>query len=741
MPALPVVHLVHPPPYGEVPFKHLGLCYVAAGLRSDGFDTRYHDLSEQHHRSGSDFYDALILRLSRHAGDMSDLPRLDLLGEVLFPELADSALATVIRAQVDEALARLGAARAVCISFNTLTSYFTAALGKALRQQGVVVLLGGPLAGYAPVADLLLHLGTTDALIAGDGDLHAGPALRALLAHQPPSDVPGARWLENGVAKTTPPAPPPALDLLPRPLFEGNVLDSFIPLQASRGCGRSCAYCSESGIWGPRGHRRRTPARVAEEMTAHASAYGLNDFHFHDDLLNGNRRWMDELVRELSHGRYTWESFFEPYGLDANLLGRMRDAGCRLVKYGIQSFSPTLLRTMKRPPDVDQVVDVVVHTYRLGISTHFDMLIGHPGETEEDHRRNLALVEELFGLTGERLYFSLNPFYLSAGSEIERHPDRFHTTLRHATPEDHVAPMAVALRAVDPYPEGYQSDVPRDTTMRRMDELSAILRRHGKDYLYLGQQNVPGEGTEPRTMLPDLRDGSHAQVTVREARAAGDADLCLPAIVLREDSNLRLFPDPGRVRVLAGPARGTKAYVEALEGLPTGGVLRILGGEATLDRDLAPVLAAARRHLRSCVLETNGLRFSQPAFTKAMVRYGLSHAVVLLLGLDAPTADELGGVAGSFDLALEGARQLIAANVPTEVGLVLTERTVNDAHRLSGMVSVGVPGASQLRVVVTRLRGTGAPPLPDPSKVQAGVSRLLELARQSGQRVVLEDRG
>ncbi len=741
MPPLPVVHLVHPPPYGEVPFKHLGLCYVAAGLRSHGFDTCFHDLSEQHHRAGSDFYDALILRLSRHAGDMSDLPRLDLLGEVLFPELADSALAAVIRAQVDEALAHLGVARAACISFNTLTSYFTAALGRALRQQGVVVLLGGPLAGYAPVADLLLHLGAADALIAGDGDLQAGPALRALLTHQPPREVPGARWLEDGVAKTNPPAPPPALDLLPPPLFEGNVLDTFIPLQASRGCGRSCAYCSESGIWGPRGHRRRTPARVAEEMRAHASAYGLNDFHFHDDLLNCNRRWMDELVCELSHGRFTWESFFEPYGLDASLLGRMRDAGCRLVKYGIQSFSPTLLRTMKRPPDVDQVVDVVVQTYRLGISTHFDMLIGHPGETEEDHRRNLALVEELFGLTGERLYFSLNPFYLSAGSEIERHPERFHTTLRHAIPEDHVAPMALALRAVGPYPVGYQSDVPRETTMRRMDELSAILRRHGKDYLYLGQQTLPGEGKEPRTMLPDLRDGARAQVTVREARAAGDADLSLPAIVLREDSNLRLSPDPGRVRVLAGPERETKAYVEMLEGLPTGGVLRILGGEATLARDLAPVLAAARRHLRSCVLETNGLRFSQPAFTKAMVRYGLSHAVVVLLGLDAPTADELGGVAGSFDLALQGARQLIAANVATEVGLVLSGRTVDDAHQLSGLVTERAPGAAGLRVVVTRLRGPGAPPLPDPSKVEASVSRLLGLARESGQRVVLEDRG
>ena len=73
-PPLPRVDLVHPPPYGEVPFKHLGLCYVAAGLRAEGFETRYHDFSERHHRAGTDFYDELVLRLSLQAGDMSDLP-------------------------------------------------------------------------------------------------------------------------------------------------------------------------------------------------------------------------------------------------------------------------------------------------------------------------------------------------------------------------------------------------------------------------------------------------------------------------------------------------------------------------------------------------------------------------------------------------------------------------------------------------------------------------------------------
>jgi len=728
MPERPLIDLVHPPPYGEVPFKHLGLCYVAAGLRASGFDTRYHDVSEQLHRAGSDFYDDLILRLSQHAGDMSDAPRLDLLTEVLFPEFGDSALATTIRAQAHETAQRLPHARAVGLSVNTLTSYFAAALGKILRNQDVIVVLGGPMMSYPPVADLFLRL---------DGDVYAARLFQSLLDGTPPRDVPAARWLERDTIRLNPGLGGPNLDTLPSPVFEGNVLDQFIPLQASRGCERSCVYCSESGIWEGQGVRRRSPARVLEQMDGLALEYGLRDFHFHDDYLNGHRRWFDELLQGLSHGRYSWESFFEPYALDTDRLGRIRDAGCRLIKYGIQSFSPSLLRLMKRSPDVRGIVDVVVRTYQLGISTHFDMLIGHPGETEEDHRRNLTMIEELYQRTGERLYFSINPFYLAAGSEIERHPERFHTVIITAEASDHAPPIAEALRSIGPYPVGYRSGICADSLRRRMAELSSILRRHGKDYLYLGQDRVPTVGQEPRRMLPGL-DGSVPK-TVRESRAAGDADLALPSIVLREDSNVRLFPDHDRISLLSAP-RDQQALELALDHLPSGSTVRILGGEATLCPSLPEILLAIRQRGLSCCLETNGLRFSRSAYAQALARRGLTRATVLFLGLDARVADELAGMDGAFELAIEGARQLIAAKVSTDIGLVLSDRTVEEAHRLVELVEERLPGASGLRVVVAKLRGPNPPSLPDPNRVEEQVRALLTRAR-AGIRVVFEDRG
>ena len=308
----PVVHLVHPPPYGEVPFKHLGLAYVAAGLRTYGFDTTYHDISEQFHRKGEDFYDDLILRLSRRAGEMSDLPFLDLLGEVLFPEHGDSPLAARIRAQADQTLASLDGAKIVGMSFNTLTTYFVAALGRLLRSRGVCVLLGGPLSSSAPLSQLLLRLGAADAVLAGAGDVAAGPLVESLVEGRSPVGVPGAMFLSEGRVCENLPEPCPPLDSLSWPELDGNILDWFIPVQASRGCTRRCRYCSETGIWGRKGYDRRDAGNVVGEMRARADATGLTDFHFHDDLLNGSRPWMDCLVGLLKDVGLTWESFFEP---------------------------------------------------------------------------------------------------------------------------------------------------------------------------------------------------------------------------------------------------------------------------------------------------------------------------------------------------------------------------------------------------------------------------------------------
>jgi radical SAM superfamily enzyme YgiQ (UPF0313 family) len=727
-----IVDLVHPPPYGEVPFKHLGLAYVAAGLHRAGIETRYHDFSELLHRRDDDFYGDLILRLSRSAGDMSDLPSLELLGEVLFPDLAgqgDTELASIIRSRAEAAADELSGATIVGLSFNTLTAYFTAALGRRLRERGVRVMLGGPISTFAPVTALMLRLGAADAVLSGEGDTEASALALALIRGQGLGSVPGAIWLRDGVVCANRPAPPPDLELLPWPDFSGNVLDQFVPIAASRGCPRRCAYCSEPGLW-PRGARRRRPAWIAAEMDARAEVTGLADFHFHDDLLNGSRAWLEELVSELRGRGFTWESFFEPYRLDRPLLEAMRDAGCRLVKYGVQSFSSETLRRMRRPAALDRVVETIVATYDAGISTHYDMLIGHPGETDEDHERNVRAIRELYDRTGDRLYFSLNPYYLAAGSGVERAPKRYGVRVRFAEPCGLPRPLAEAVAAGPPYPVGYESDVPRDTLMRRMDELAAILAEHGRDYLFLGKRELPPAGPRGRRMLPpsprpspERRGGSTVRV-----------------LVLADSSNLRLWPTHGGLELAAREGASFAEVRTILTRLSPGSRVLVTGGEPTLGKTLAQILAVCRLLGLPCRVETNGIRCTGGRFAAGLRRHGLSLATVVLAATDEDLADRLGGLPGSFELAIEGARSLVDAGVAVDLGLLLTRESLEGASRLADVAAGRVPPIRRVRLLLAPPGGPASVTLPSRADAESALDALRDRAVHLGLDAVLEDR-
>ena len=738
MTKLPCVDIVHSlPGCGGRVFNNSGLCYIAAALRKDGFDTRYHDFVGLCLKPGSgfyDFYDDLMRYTYRNSTALVGVADLSLLSEVLFPEHSDSALAATIRAQVSQALTHLEGARVVCLSFNTFTTYFTAALGVALRRRNALVLLGGPSSYYAPVANLMLHLGAADALIVGEGEISAPMALRALTHGQPPCGVSGARWVENGVVRAEPVSRPP-IDTIPWPVFDGNMLGGQIPLLASRGCIRSCAYCAAPYRSGGYGCRRRSPKEVDAEMHSHAYQHSIENFVFNDDMLNSSRLWMESLMQQLSHGRFLWACLAEPCGLDGPLIERMRRAGCVGIGFGVQSFSPSLLRRMNRSTNVEGQIETIILSYRGGIHPQIDVIVGHPGETDEDHQRTLDAVEKISQETNGQVNVKFYLFHLAPGSEIDRFPERFGVAIRYANPDNFVMPLARALRAVEPYAVEWQSNVTVEQAEQRATSLLAVCRRCGT------QAAILKDKTQPEKKSARVDRAREPSRLVQKALGDGMAHMLRPALVLRADSNLRMHADPGKIRVLAGPGSQSEAYVAAINSPGLGDGLRILGGEASLSPVLlASLLAAARRQMVPCTLETNGIRFSQPSFAKSIVRSGLSRATVLLLGLDRETADELGGVDGSFDLALEGARQLIAAGVSTELGIVLSNRTLDNLPKLVELATHSAPGHSGLQLIVTKLVGKEAPALPRLTLTEWSIEQLVEAAKVNQTRIVIEDR-
>lgn len=489
------VVLVHAPPHGEVPFRPIGLGYLAAVLQAEGVDAILADVSAEEGRAGTDVYDDAILYLSERVGDVSDGLDPQVLMEVLHPEdfpqrlpLSDGVLRQVERHA--DRLAELG--DVFLFSANIITYYAAAGLAQRLRQRGRKTAVGGPSVRFAPIRDLLLRCGAFDAAVVGEGE----PVVTALVAGLRRGSVaglPGVAWLDGdpvgGVVRAEPPAPPPDLHALPDPLFPREHVRDFVPILAARGCAARCSYCSEPFHWTL---RRRTPEAVVAEMDRAAERYGCENFHFHDDTINEDLRWFDRFLAllEARGGRYRWESFCGPMGLDQERLHRMRRAGCVLLKMGVQSFSHDTLKRMRRLRHADRLKEAIVAAERAGISMHYDMLICFPGETEDDHRHNLRVVEEVFA-DARTVYFSLNPFYLSVGSEVHLRAERYGIQVRAFDPATLPPHLAAVVRAAGELPVGFRYDIPREVVLRRIKEMGEVLKRHGRDYLYLGQEEVP----------------------------------------------------------------------------------------------------------------------------------------------------------------------------------------------------------------------------------------------------------
>lgn len=484
------VVLVHSPPHGEVRFHNIGLAYLQGALERAGWDAVTADVSWDEDVAGTDFYAELIGDISAGVGDMGDGPDPRRLLEVLRPDAFDEVrpVARTIAAKAEAWSARLlPRGDLFLFAANTLTLDFAAAVAARLRAAGKPTAVGGPSLWFPPLRRLLLALGCFDAVVQGEGEDVADPLVLALAERRAP-DLPGVSRLdEGGAVVERAPGAPPDIHRLAWPSFRGTELIGFVPALTSRGCAHRCSFCSETSNWAA--YRFRRAADVVHEVETRAAAAGLGELHFHDDQINGNLPFLDELCALLAGrgGGLRWDSFAGPQGLVPERLARLRAAGCIRLKVGIQSFSPDVLRRMRRGANPDALAAAIVDTAAAGIAMHYDLLTCFPGETEDDHRRNLQVVEAIHAQRPD-VYMSPNPFYLSLGSETMREPERYGLTLRYFDPDTLPAPLRDTVRGAGRFPVGYTSSVPRETVLRRLSDLGQVLARYGKDYLYLGKE-------------------------------------------------------------------------------------------------------------------------------------------------------------------------------------------------------------------------------------------------------------
>ena len=426
------IGLILVPAFGERgSFTPLGLAYLNGALRDAGHTPAFHDLNTRVRQEDPDLHGALIAHgFSPDVGGFfgPDIPLILQLGA---PETCPpDETATRILNRVASDISTLPTMQLALLTLWDSNVYYALAMGRALRARGVQVVMGGPSVRLTPLRTLLLRLGAADLMMVGEGETRVVEVARRVLAGASLEGIAGtATWTHSGGIQETPiPADLRIHDLV-RPTFEGMPTDNILPILTSRGCIRDCSFCTERFNW--KRFRQRHVDDVLDEIEALMTTHNCRDLEFNDDLVNGHPRWLERFLDALIARRWDlrWSCFMEPYRLSPALIDKSAAAGCQLIKFGVQHFDPQMLRIIGRGEEVSEVVDVLHRSADAGIRVSFDIIPGHPGETEAAHDINLRTLPEV--LDGrDRLEVNINPFLLLYGSRVHQDPERYGVSIQ-----------------------------------------------------------------------------------------------------------------------------------------------------------------------------------------------------------------------------------------------------------------------------------------------------------------------
>lgn len=173
----------------------------------------------------------------------------------------------------------------------------------------------------------------------------------------------------------------------------------------SRGCAYNCYYCNS--IERAQKVRMMTAENVIKEIEDIVSL-GIKDILIFDENftfdINRVREICEELLSKKINIRWHCRSRAD-MKLDITLLKKMRDAGCRMIQFGIETGSQRLQKIINKNLDLEKAKHIIKMTKKAGILTYGNFMFGLPTETKEELRQTIN-----FSLQLDLDYVSLSLF-------------------------------------------------------------------------------------------------------------------------------------------------------------------------------------------------------------------------------------------------------------------------------------------------------------------------------------------
>jgi len=307
--------------------------------------------------------------------------------------------------------------RLVGFSIVSLQFPYALRLARAIkRQSDVPIIAGGVHATMVP--EDVLATGAFDYACVGEGEFALLQLVGALEKGGETGNIPGI-WKRVGKEIIRNPVGPfPELSVLPfkdYSIFDfqrlTDVRDGWVGVMAGRGCPFVCTYCfNHQMVQRYRSERKKrvselhyvrfsSPQAVVAELGYLARTFDrIRMFIFDDDVFTLDQKWVEKfctLYRE-SEIRIPFTVNAHVRCFSAMTAERLAAAGCRIVKFGVESGSEKIRReVLHRYMTNSQIARAFARAHRAGLHSSAFLMLGLPLEKKEDMLATVNLLAEI----------------------------------------------------------------------------------------------------------------------------------------------------------------------------------------------------------------------------------------------------------------------------------------------------------------------------------------------------------
>jgi len=191
----------------------------------------------------------------------------------------------------------------------------------------------------------------------------------------------------------------------------------YFPLRASIGCyWGKCTFCSYNVI--NKKFIILPPKKLIDMIKKIIKKYGIRNFFIISDALPPLylKRFSQKLINDGIKIKWRCGGCVDKGFFNYQIPLLMKKAGCEIVRFGIESMSPRILKLMRKMHKIEDVYKILESFNNAGLKFGVNVMFGFPSETWKDAEKTLQFLINNKNLIDHNIKYQ--PFVLEEDTQI-----------------------------------------------------------------------------------------------------------------------------------------------------------------------------------------------------------------------------------------------------------------------------------------------------------------------------------